>query len=146
MRRTLILSLLVAACGGTALQPARTIADVDAPEPVRQELERVFGARAQIRVEVEEDDDGQPEWETHTLVEMELEQRADGTIHKIEFAVPVALAPEAVRGAAQAQFSGATLSGAEVVVRGGELLWEVEATRGEEELEAYFRVDGTLVE
>ena len=146
MRHTLTLVLILAACGGTALQPARTIADVDAPAPVRQELERVFGPRAPVRVEMEEDDAGQPEWETYTLVEMELEQRADGAIEKIEFEVPLQLAPEAVRSAAQSRFAGATLTGAEVVVQNDELLWEIEATRGEEELEAYFRPDGSPVE
>ncbi|MEM9073136.1 MAG: hypothetical protein AAGE52_31820 [Myxococcota bacterium] len=143
MTRLLLLAFCLA-CGGAQVTQT-TIADVDAPEPVRAELTRIFGPVAALEVERETDDDGEEEWESTIAVPMEIEQDASGAITKVEFLVPFAMAPEAVREAAAAQWPGATLTQAEVVVEGDTLLWEIEGEDAAgEELEGYFRPDGSL--
>lgn len=134
--------LMLAACGGAQTSTV-VVADLDAPEPVRAELTRHFGREAALTLEVE-DDDGVTEYEATTQVPMEVELSAGGHLLKIEFIVPLTLAPDAVIAAAERLWPGAQLEQAEVVVEDGVLLWEIEATRGDEELEVYVYPDGRV--
>ncbi len=141
--KTHYLSLLLVACGGAQTSTV-VIADLDAPPPVQAELTRHFGREAELTLESDVEDDGSTEYEATVNVPMELELSPGGHILKMEFVVPLTLVPAAVVSAAERLWPGAAFDEAEVVVEDGQLLWEIEATRDGNELEAYFYPDGRV--
>lgn len=139
MKRTRLLPLLaVLTLGSFSAAAARPTI----PDAVRRAVAEIFGGARTIEHEREAEGD---RYEVKTRSELAVVLDAAGAVVEVEATIPPGLVPPAVLAAARAALPGARVVEAELLVRGSQVLYEVEARGSGGEVELVIDAAGTLV-
>ncbi len=113
-----------------------------APSAVQREVARIFGKKAPA-IEHERKA-GVDYYEAARKTEIEVVLTADGKVHEVGVDIPLALVPQPARAAARKAL-GANPSEAEVLIRGGVAVYELEGRIGKgPEREVVVTADGRV--
>lgn len=94
------------------------------PEAVRRAVAEIFGGARPVEHEREAEGD---RYEVKTRSELAVVLDAAGAVVEVEATIPPGLVPPAVLAAVRAALPGARVVEAELLVRGSQVLYEIEA-------------------
>lgn len=138
MRRTPLLPLMGVLILGSFSAAARPTV----PDAVRRAVAEIFGGPRPVEREREAEGD---RYEVKTRSELAVVLDAAGAVVEVEATIPPGLVPPAVLAAARAALPGSRVVEAELLVRGSQVLYEIEARGAGGEVELVIDAGGALV-